>query len=275
MEMKRAELLRAVRAAPTLVVYVGAGASAESGLPPARFGAYALLTGAAGAWWLGPFLRSPLWWMAAPWALWPRADRLFRRPMLRAEPNAFHRALAALASAHGKNVRVITQNMDGLELRAGLAPEKVAQLHGTVWRTRCSGCAAVLSDLTPRPLAEAEMDVAPCAACSGWPQPDVVLAGQPCLEEEVAKAQDLAHVEWGDVTVLAVGMRGTVPTCWRLICESWAGGRARFIDVNPEPTRLVGLGPRVAEPCAVVFAWLMEQMDQSADGPDGGLENVQ
>jgi len=54
-------------------------------------------------------------------------------------PTSGHLALAALLRK-GLVKHVISQNVDGLHLRSGIAPAKLCELHGNVFRERCPGC---------------------------------------------------------------------------------------------------------------------------------------
>ena len=54
-----------------------------------------------------------------------------------AEPNITHKALAELEK-HGKNITVVTQNIDGLHQKAG--SKKVYELHGTTSKFHCIDC---------------------------------------------------------------------------------------------------------------------------------------
>jgi NAD-dependent deacetylase len=56
-------------------------------------------------------------------------------------PNAAHHALAAL-QAMGRLACCITQNVDGLHQRAGLAAEALIEVHGNATRVRCLDCGA-------------------------------------------------------------------------------------------------------------------------------------
>ena len=81
----------------TLLVLTGAGISAASGLRPFR--------GAGGCWTDDPEL---IWQIYGP----------LRKPMQQAVPNAAHYALARLQKESGCDVRLVTQNVDGLHQRA-------------------------------------------------------------------------------------------------------------------------------------------------------------
>jgi NAD-dependent deacetylase len=105
-----------------VVVFTGAGVSAESGIPTFRdagglwrnFRAEELATPQA-------FARDPR--LVTEWYEW-------RRGLIRAaEPNAAHHAIARLTDA-----LVVTQNVDGLHARAG--SRDVIELHGNIFRER-------------------------------------------------------------------------------------------------------------------------------------------
>ena len=117
-----------------VVVLSGAGLSTESGIPDYR--------GESGA------LRrhTPMTFQdftdtaEARRRYWARSH-LGWRAMAGAQPNAGHRAVAALR-ASGHVGGVITQNVDGLHQAAGTIPE-VVDLHGSLDRVVCLGCGAL------------------------------------------------------------------------------------------------------------------------------------
>lgn len=76
-----------------------------------------------------------------------------------------------------------TQNIDGLELQAGLPPEKLVQAHGHMRSAHCHACgaAAPIEDF----LAACEREEPlPCAQCdAGWVKPDIVFFGESLPED--------------------------------------------------------------------------------------------
>ncbi|MFK3985362.1 Sir2 family NAD-dependent protein deacetylase [Micromonospora sp. NPDC050397] len=105
-------------------VLTGAGISTDSGIPDYRGpdGVWTRDPGAAAAFRYDRFVGDPearrrFWHAYVDHAAW------------RAEPNAAHRALVDLERS-GVAVRILTQNVDGLHLRAGSSPRKVLELHG-------------------------------------------------------------------------------------------------------------------------------------------------
>ncbi len=110
--------------------------------------------------------------------------------ILHAEPNAAHRALAALESA-GRLVAVITQNIDALHQRAG--SRRVLELHGTNLEAVCLDCAtrvAIEDALGQLTRGEA---VPRCARCRGWLKPATVSFGQALPADVLREAASLAQ----------------------------------------------------------------------------------
>ncbi len=117
-------------AAPGLIVWLtGAGISAESGVPTFR--------GEEGYWRVGSRHYHPqelatfAAFSAMPREVW--SWYLYRRGVCRAaEPNAAHRALAALEASLRSRFVLVTQNVDGLHLRAGNSLERTYPIHGNI-----------------------------------------------------------------------------------------------------------------------------------------------
>jgi NAD-dependent deacetylase len=126
--------LRAVWNGRGLVLALtGAGVSAESGIPTFR--------GEEGYWRIGSrnYFPEELATRAAfermPREIW--SWYLYRRGVCRAAaPNAAHLALSqldrAFATSATNDFLLVTQNVDGLHLRAGNAPERTYQIHGNI-----------------------------------------------------------------------------------------------------------------------------------------------
>lgn len=98
-----------------------------------------------------------------------------------AKPNAAHRFFARLEE-QGKEVTVVTQNIDGLHQAAGST--RVFELHGSVHRNHCPRCGRffTMEELLARPGT-----VPHCPADGTVLKPDVVLYEEP-LDD---------HVVWG------------------------------------------------------------------------------
>jgi NAD-dependent deacetylase len=111
--------------AKSIAVLTGAGISAESGIPTFR--------GAAGLW--KQFRPEEL---ATPEAFARDAKTVWewyhwrRKLIAAAKPNTGHLAQSA------PQFTLITQNVDGLHQAAG--SKKVLELHGSIWKMRCTQC---------------------------------------------------------------------------------------------------------------------------------------
>lgn len=167
-----AALATALRTARHVVVFTGAGVSAESGIATfrdaltglwSRFDAQALAT--------------PEAFRSHPDIVWGWYESR-RAQVLRSEPNAAHRAIAELAR-HVPELTVITQNVDDLHERAGSTD--VAHLHGSLHAPRCSACGEPQAFADALPLeAEEGRAIAPpaCTHCGAPVRPGVVWFGE-------------------------------------------------------------------------------------------------
>jgi NAD-dependent deacetylase len=203
-----------VCAAQALVCLTGAGISAESGVPTFR--------GPEGMWrnYRPEDLATPEAFHADPLLVWSWYD--WRRSLVAgAEPNAGHRALA-VAQPRIASWLLVTQNVDGLHQRAG--SRDVHELHGSLWRLRCTACGAHREDLrVPLPLPPR------CPNCEALERPDVVWFGEVLPVATLRTAVDAAaRAE----VLLVVGTSAVVYPAASLIdialqCE------VPVIEVNP------------------------------------------
>jgi len=197
-----AEVLRGKR----IAVLTGAGVSTDSGIPDYR---------GEGAPPRNPmtfqqFLSDPAYrrrYWAGSHLGWRRFDG--------ARPNDGHRTLAAM-ERDGVVNGVITQNVDGLHLRAG--SQRVVDLHGTMDRVRCLTCgqtfaradiAQRIADANPwldepdsfelgpdGDVAFTQIDnfVTPvCTVCGGILKPDIVFFGEFIPTEKFVEATALVR----------------------------------------------------------------------------------
>lgn len=177
------ETIRAAAAALVnarrVAVLSGAGASAESGVPTFR---------ASDGLWEGHRIEevaSPDGFDRDPALVWNFYNGR-RANVARVEPNAGHRALAALERRFGNGFTLVTQNVDGLHQAAG--SENVLEVHGSLRRTRCTFCKKV-EDRALEPLGDAPM----CAECNSPLRPDIVWFGEvlpPLIWEKAVAAAE-------------------------------------------------------------------------------------
>lgn len=221
-------LAQALRQARRVVVFTGAGVSAESGIATfrdaltglwSRFDAQALATPEA-------FQAHPdiVW----GWYEWRRAQ------VLRSAPNAAHRAIAELAR-HVPELLVVTQNVDDLHERAG--SPRVEHLHGSLHAPRCSACGAAqaFADALPDEPREGRRIAPPaCAHCGAPVRPGVVWFGE-SLPRDAWNAA-LQAAETCDL-LLSIGTSALVYPAAELPQRALAAG-AVVAQINPSATPL-------------------------------------
>lgn len=220
------DTLRAARnhlaAARHIVVFTGAGVSAESGVPTfrdAQTGLWSRFDPEA--------LASPQGFRADPGLVW--RWYMWRLHLVEAaRPNPGHLALVRLATRL-PDLTLITQNVDDLHEQAG--SRDVLHLHGNLARFRCQGC-GLPHQLTPTERAAAEPPT--CSICTERVRPHVVWFGEE-LDRQLLNQAWLA-AEQCDL-MLVVGAGGMVYPAAILPRVARQAG-AILIDINPEPTQL-------------------------------------
>ncbi|HEX3253907.1 MAG TPA: NAD-dependent deacylase [Pyrinomonadaceae bacterium] len=158
-----AELRQLFARAKRVLVLTGAGVSAESGVPTFRGG------GNAAVWKGMPFdvISSAEMVERDLPAVWEWFDD--RRNFLQElAPNPAHYEIARWQDRF-EEFTLVTQNIDGLHQKAG--SREVIELHGNIWRARCTACSTAYSMVQEqRPDA--------CLECGDPLRPDVVLFGE-------------------------------------------------------------------------------------------------
>ena len=210
-----------IAGAERLVVFTGAGMSAESGVPTfrdaltglwARYDAGELAT-------LEAFERDPA--LVWGWYEW-------RRELVeRVRPNAGHEAVARL------DCTVITQNVDDLHERAG--SKNPIHLHGSLFAPRCSGCGRP-ADGTAVGGAGGEGPRTPptCGFCQSLVRPGVVWFGETL---PVAALEAAVEAAANADVLITVGTSGVVYPAAEIPQVTAKMGGA-VIQVNPQPTPL-------------------------------------
>lgn len=166
-----------------VVIFTGAGVSTDSGIPDFR--------SPGGVW----TRFDPRQFTYQRYLAEPETRRLawqMRREMhhLRPRPNAAHEACVRLAE-RGRLAGVITQNIDGLHVDAGLDAAMVCEVHGTSREVVCLGCAERIPMGAAVARVEAGEDDPPCHSCGGILKSATVSFGQRLPVDVWARAEEL------------------------------------------------------------------------------------
>ena len=192
-----------------VVVFTGAGVSAESGIPTFR--------GAGGLWrnFRSEDLATPEAFARDPKLVWEWYE--WRRGLVReAQPNAAHRAIAKLEDAV-----VVTQNVDALHARAG--SRDIIELHGNLFRVRCT------HERTTHDRNEAFDDLPPHCECGALLRPDIVWFGEMLSPAALERAsREISECD----LLIVIGTSGVVYPAAGLV----ALHRAISIEINPQPS---------------------------------------
>lgn len=222
------DLIAALQQAKHVVVFTGAGVSAESGIPTfrdsltglwERFNAEDLATPNA-------FLKDrDLVW---GWYEWRRMK------VMQAMPNPAHKAISALAK-HVPKLTVVTQNVDDLHERAGSTD--VLHLHGSILRPYCATCGQPhgQSPVSPQePDGGRRLSPPVCRNCGGFVRPGVVWFGENLPARELQRA--FTEAKECDF-LFTIGTSGLVHPAAQIPSLAKQSG-AHVLQVNPTSTSL-------------------------------------
>ena len=181
--MPSERLIELLRASRQMLVFTGAGISTGSGIPDFR----------------------------GPEGVWKRRQPVYYHDFMRSEdariehwdfklegwlgyrdaqPNATHKAVVQLERA-GKVRAVVTQNIDGLHERAGTAPERLVELHGTNLLVECQSCGQ-RSDPERHFQYFQKTRRPPLCDCGGFLKPATISFGQNLRNEDLERAEAAA-----------------------------------------------------------------------------------
>ncbi|OPL09216.1 MAG: NAD-dependent deacetylase [delta proteobacterium ML8_F1] len=220
MDSKKIEALtRLIQSSESIVFLGGAGTSTECGIPDFRSpeGLYNREL-------KGP---SPEEYLSLDFfkrktdVFYDYYKRLLLHP--EARPGVLHHALREL-EAHGKEITIITQNIDGLHQMAG--SKRVIELHGSSHRNYCQSCRRTYSL-----EAVLKQRGVPHCDCGGVIRPDVVLYGE-MLDEKVLEAATRAMTK-ADLLIVGGTSLSVYPAAG--LIHYYQGGD--MVIINQTPTQ--------------------------------------
>lgn len=205
-----------------IVVFCGAGLSAESGVPTYR--------GKGGVWEQYDYEEYAC--QAAfdrnPQKVWDFQNKR-RSAVADCDPNLAHLIIARMQKEHPK-VTIVTQNIDGLQTLAGA--QKVIELHGSLWRVRRPSTGEVFDLREP-----IIVDSPRFANSDEWMRPDIVWFGDNLDNRRLYEAVDA--IKDCDL-FLSIGTSGVVYPAAALPQIAMQHGATR-IEINPEETPMSAL----------------------------------
>ena len=243
-------------------VITGAGVSAESGIPTFR--------GKDGYWRnLDPTkLATPGAFARDPKLVWEWYNE--RRERIRnAKPNAAHEAIARL-SMLASEFLLVTQNVDDLHARGGMPKEKMVQIHGDLFVTRCSRCdfsrneiendgpkqgSSKLDWLKQSSLTSARNELS-CPTCGELMRPGVVWFGEQLDSRNIDIVEKFLDGGPCDL-VLVIGTTALFGYIvdWALRAR---GEDGELIEINPDETPISRFATNcIREPAAIALPRLM------------------
>ena len=170
-----------VQRAQRAVVFTGAGISTESGIPDFR---------SPGGFWtrykpiaFRDFLASEETRLEA----W-RRFLMIHQTIGEAQPGRGHLAVAGLVE-RGHVSHVITQNIDGLHAQAGVARDRIIEIHGNGTYAKCLSCGLRHEISWVSEVIAREERPPSCTGCGGIVKSATISFGQAMPEQEMADAR--------------------------------------------------------------------------------------
>jgi len=192
-----------------IMFFTGAGISTNSGIPDYR--------GPNGMWkvrepvYFDEFINSDLKKIEY-WDYILEGRKFFRD----AKPNRAHYAIVEIEKKD-KLLGVVTQNIDGLHLKAGISKEKLIELHGNNSKAVCLLCSklydidVVLEDFKNNRLP-------PKCFCGGYIKPDVVMFGESL---DIKKLSDAYRMAEDCDLCISVGSSLVVQPASLIVIRAW------------------------------------------------------
>ena len=252
-----------------IIGLTGAGISAESGIPTFR--------GEDGYWKIGSMNFTPMEiatlerFRDYPQEVWHwYLTRIYHNR--RAQPNDGYQALVELEKLLDERFRLITQNVDGLHLKAGNSAEKVYEIHGNLNYMRIFDTSR--PNLLPMPNLVEELDpIEPLPEevksklrdeAGNLMRPHVLWFDEMYSEEFYRSESALKAAQEADLLV-TIGTTGAT-SLPALILKTVVHHGGTVIDINPEATwfsdyAMISGGYHLKGPSGVFLPKLMELVE--------------
>ncbi len=224
-----------------ITLLTGAGVSAESGIPTFR--------GSEGYWTIGSKNYQPqeiatyAMFSKMPYEVWKWY--LYRLGVCRsAKPNPGHLAIVEIEQILRDKFTLITQNVDGLHIRAGNSHNRTYQIHGNINYMRCDKSCSMtfhpIPDDMPHisrgdDLSDKDRQLLKCPECGGSTRPHVLLWDE-YYNEDYYRFHSALKVAAKTDLLLVIGTTGATNLPNQIVTQVLLQG-GTVIDINIEKTR--------------------------------------
>ena len=210
------ELQKMIDSSKNIVFFGGAGVSTESGIPDFR---------SADGLYNQTYKYPPEKILSHDFFISHTSEffRFYKDKILYldAKPNEAHKKLAELEK-NGKNVVIVTQNIDGLHQAAGSST--VYELHGSVLRNNCMKCHKAYDAQYIK-----ESEGVPTCECGGMIKPDVVLYEE--MLDDMVISRALSSIVGADMLIVGGTSLAVYPAAG--LIDYYNGNRLVLINKTP------------------------------------------
>src|SRR5690606_13607354 len=243
-EYQRAAAL--IRSADNLLIVAGAGMGVDSGLPDFRgnegfWRAYPAL-GRAGTDFFS--IASPQAFRSQPrlaWGFYGHRLQLYRET----QPHDGFEILRKWGELLPNGAAVFTTNVDGHFQKAGFAPDRITECHGSIHHLQCLEACTTRIWSAEEFLPEVDVgqcllvnDFPTCPECGGMARPNILMFGDGEWVEHRSHAQWANLDKWlhqsGDLVVVELGAGTTVATARHFTEQMGRRRNASVIRINPQ-----------------------------------------
>lgn len=244
----------AIGLADALLVTAGAGMGVDSGLPDFR--------GTEGFWRAYPAIArlglsfaqmaNPSWFETEPslaWAFYGHRLNLYRD----AVPHAGFRQLLEIGATKRFGCFVFTSNVDGQFQKAGFAPDRIVECHGSIHHFQCTGpCTEAIWDAGPeRMQVEAATfralgPLPKCPRCGAMARPNILMFGDGAWIGDRTLRQREALDDWlggllegsARLAVIELGAGTAIPTVRHASEQAAWKASGTLVRINPRESRV-------------------------------------
>lgn len=252
----------------SITVLTGAGISAESGIPTFR--------GPEGYWTVGSKVYQPQeiatleMFLKQPKDVWNWF--LYRRSTCNeASPNPGHLALVEMEKILQNRFTLITQNVDGLHLRAGNSLPRTYQIHGNIDYMRCSQeCSnevyfipkEVFLTSRDQTVSDEHWKLLRCPACGDLTRPHVLWWDE-CYNEEHYSFDSSIHKGLTTDILLIIGTSGAANLPNKIAHFVASRPGTTILDINPENSVFSDLGLFLQGPSGKILPKILKILQEA------------